>query len=64
MPLWAARLGMRVLARRKDALASLFGLGVLQDQQQVRWDDSALTQRGIRPTSASEFIEAQARVLG
>ena len=63
MPLWVARLGMRLLARPNDALASLFGLGVLQDQQQVRWDDGPLTSRGITPTSASEFIERQARSL-
>jgi uncharacterized protein YbjT (DUF2867 family) len=63
MPLWAARLGMRVLSRRNDALSSLFGLGVLQDQQQVRWDDAPLTERGISATSASDFIESQARAL-
>ena len=63
MPLWVARLGMRLLARPNDALASLFGLGVLQDQQQVRWDESPLATRGITPMSASEFIERQARSL-
>ena len=64
MPIWAARLGMRVLARRNDALASLLGLGVLQNQQQVRWDHTPLSERGLVPTSASDFIEAQARALG
>lgn len=63
LPLWVARLGMRLLARPNDALASLFGLGVLQDQQQVRWDDGPLTSRGITPLSASEFIERQAQSL-
>ncbi len=64
MPIWAARLGMRLLARRNDALASLFGLGVLQDRLQVRWDETPLTTRGISPRSATEFIETQARAVG
>jgi uncharacterized protein YbjT (DUF2867 family) len=63
MPLWAMRGGMRLLARRNDALASLFGLGVLQDRTLARWDDGPLTERGIEPLSATEFVETQARAL-
>jgi uncharacterized protein YbjT (DUF2867 family) len=63
MPLWAVRAGMRLLARRNDALASLFGLGVLQDRTLARWDDGPLRRRGIEPLSATEFVERQARAL-
>lgn len=64
MPIWAARLGARLLAHRQDGLASLFGLGVLQDRRPLDLNDTALTERGITPLPATEFIERQARSLG
>ncbi|TDO54627.1 putative NAD(P)-binding protein [Kribbella sp. VKM Ac-2527] len=59
LPRAAARLGMRLLARPNDALASIFGTGLLQDLVESRSDDSALRLRGITPTAASEFIRSQ-----
>jgi len=63
MPRAAARIGMRVLARPNDALASVFGAGLLQDLVGSRCDDTALRQRGIAARPASEFIREQARAL-
>lgn len=63
MPRGVARLGVRVLARRNDALASVFGAGLLQDVAEGTWDDGPLTERGIRAKPASQFIREQARAL-
>ena len=63
MPLFAAKLAMRVLARPNDALASLFGTGVVFDLVQASWDDSPLRQRGIDPRSASDFLAQQAEAV-
>jgi uncharacterized protein YbjT (DUF2867 family) len=62
MPRWAARLGMRLLDRPKDGLASVFGAGLLQDLVESRWDDGPLRERGIEPRSATAFLEEQARL--
>jgi uncharacterized protein YbjT (DUF2867 family) len=59
MPRPLARLGMRVLARRRPALASVFGAGLLQDLLEARWDDSPLRERGIIPKPVREHIRAQ-----
>jgi uncharacterized protein YbjT (DUF2867 family) len=59
MPALAARLLMRLLARPKPALASVFGTGLLTDLVPAAWDDEPLRSRGIEPTAASEFIAAQ-----
>lgn len=59
LPTPVARLAMRLLDRRHDALASVFGAGLLQDLGDVRWDDKPLTQRGIAAKPASEFIREQ-----
>ncbi|MDQ1614884.1 MAG: hypothetical protein QOJ60_823 [Actinomycetota bacterium] len=64
MPLFAARLGARLLARPNPALASVFGLGVLMDVVVPRWDDGPLQERGIKARPATEWIEQQARALG
>lgn len=61
MPRPVARAGIRVLGRRRDALASVFGAGLLQDLVPATWDDSALTERGISPRPASAFIREQVR---
>jgi uncharacterized protein YbjT (DUF2867 family) len=57
------RLGMHVLNRPNDALASFFGLALMRDLADSGWDDSPLRQRGITPRSASEFLEVQASSL-
>ncbi len=62
-PLLVAKLGMRLLARRNDALASIFGTGVLQSVAPT-WDDGPLRARGIEPRPASEWIRQQAAAVG
>jgi uncharacterized protein YbjT (DUF2867 family) len=61
-PLLVAKLGMRLLAGRNDALASIFGTGVLQSVGST-WDDEPLRARGIEPRSASDWIRQQAAAL-
>jgi uncharacterized protein YbjT (DUF2867 family) len=63
MPLFAARLAMRLMRNRNQALASVFGTGVLMDTVASDWDDAPLRDRGIQPRSATDFIQAQARSL-
>lgn len=60
MPRPVARIGMRLLARPNDALASVFGTGLLQDLGDSRCDDEPLRQRGITAKPASQFIREQA----
>jgi uncharacterized protein YbjT (DUF2867 family) len=60
MPRPVARLAIRLLRGRKDALASAFGAGLLQDLVEASWDDTPLRERGIVPTSASDFVRAAA----
>lgn len=60
VPLPVARLGMKLLSRPNDALASIFGTGVMQDQIAVTWDDAPLRERGITPRSATDWINQQA----
>ncbi len=64
MPRSIARLAARVLARLHDGLASVLGLALHQDLVPAQWDDAPLRQRGITPTSTSEFIQDQARTKG
>ena len=61
MPRPVARLAMRLLNKRNNALASAFGAGLLQDIRPADWDDEPLRQRGIKPTPASDFLREQAR---
>ena len=63
MPRPVARLAIRVLAKRYDALATAFGAGLHQDTVEATWDDAPLRERGITPRSASEFLREQAREL-
>jgi uncharacterized protein YbjT (DUF2867 family) len=60
LPRPVTRLGMRLLARPNDALASVFGAGLLQDLVASSWDDAPLQERGINAKSASQFIRQQA----
>ena len=64
MPRSIARLMSRVLSRPHDGLASVMGLALHQDLVPSQWDDAPLRQRGIAPTSTSEFIREQARTKG
>ena len=63
MPRLVARLAIRVLAKRHDALASAFGAGLHQDTVEATWDDAPLHERGITPRSASDFLREQARAM-
>jgi uncharacterized protein YbjT (DUF2867 family) len=63
MPRPVARLAARLLDKRNDGLASVFGAGLLQDIYPADWDDEPLRQRGITPRSASDFLREQARRL-
>jgi uncharacterized protein YbjT (DUF2867 family) len=60
MPRPIARMAIRVLNKRNDALASAFGAGLLQDIRAADWDDVALRERGITPTSATDYLRAEA----
>jgi uncharacterized protein YbjT (DUF2867 family) len=64
MPRPVARLAMRLLDKRNDALATVFGAGLLQDVLVARWDDEPLRARGISPRSATEFLRLQAAAAG
>lgn len=60
MPRPVARLAMRLLDRRNDALSSVFGAGLLQDLHPASWDDGPLRARGIVPRSALDYLAEQA----
>ena len=62
LPLAVARIGMRLLARPNDAIASILGTGVLQDTAPLTCDDAPLRERGITPRSASDWIREQAGI--
>ena len=61
MPRAVARVAIRVLDRRNDALASALGAGLLQDLRPADWDDQPLRNFGISPRPASDFLREQAR---
>jgi hypothetical protein len=54
---------MRLLARRKPALASVFGVGLLMDLQESRVDDEPLRARAISPRSTADYLREQATAL-
>jgi len=62
-PLLVAKLGMRLLAGRNDAMASIFGTGVMQAADGATWDDEPLRARGIEPRPASDWIRQQAAAV-
>ncbi|MEZ2388331.1 SDR family oxidoreductase [bacterium RCC_150] len=64
MPRLVARTAIRLLGRRRDALASAFGAGLIQDLREATWDDEPLRRRGINARPASDFLREQARPLG
>jgi uncharacterized protein (DUF2267 family) len=63
MPRPVARVAIRVLAKRYDALATAFAAGLHQDTVRATWDDGPLRERGITPRSASDFLRQQAAEL-
>lgn len=63
MPRPVARLAVRVLAKRYDALATAFAAGLHQDMFEATWDDAPLRERGITPRSAGDFLREQAGQL-
>jgi uncharacterized protein YbjT (DUF2867 family) len=63
MPLPVARLAVRLLHRRNDALASALGAGIHQDLYEATWDDQPLRQRGINPKAATDFLREQTSQL-
>ncbi|MGW1345978.1 SDR family oxidoreductase [Kribbella sp. NPDC002412] len=63
MPAPLARLAIRMLNDRNDAMASVFGAGLLLGTQPATWDDEPLRQRGITPRSATDFLRDQANRL-
>lgn len=60
MPRPVARIAIRLMNKRNDALASAFGAGLLQDIRAADWDDAALRERGITPRPARDFLREQA----
>jgi hypothetical protein len=63
VPLLVARVGARLLDRPNDALASIFGTGLVQDLVNAHWDDAAFRERGLTPRSATAWLEEQAASL-
>ena len=63
VPRVVARIGLRVLARPNDALASIFGAGLHQDLVGADWDDSPFRAREITPRSATEWLQQQAGTI-
>lgn len=61
MPRPVARLAIRLMNKRNDALSSAFGAGLLQDIRPADWDDEPLRQHGIKPKPASDFLREQAQ---
>lgn len=60
VPLVVAKLGMRLMARPNDSVASILGTGVLQDTAPSTCDDQPLRERGITGRSATDWIHQQA----
>jgi len=60
LPRPVAWMAARLLRKRNDALASVFGAGLLQDIRPADWDDAALRERGITPRPASDYLREAA----
>jgi uncharacterized protein YbjT (DUF2867 family) len=59
MPRAAARLGSRLVARKKPELATVFGLGLMMDLHETHADDAALRDRGIDPQPVAAHFGRQ-----
>lgn len=62
-PRAVAKLGLRLLDRPNDALASILGTGLHLDLVEADWDDSPFRTRGITPRSATGWLEQQAHSI-
>jgi uncharacterized protein YbjT (DUF2867 family) len=60
LPRPLARFAIPLLNRSNDGLASVFGVGLVQDTYIGDWTDEPLRQRGITPRSTTDFLRAQA----
>jgi uncharacterized protein YbjT (DUF2867 family) len=60
LPRSLARFAIPLLNRLNDGLASVFGVGLVQDLYAGDWTDEPLRQRGITPRSTTDFLRAQA----
>jgi len=60
MPRPLVRLALRVLPKRKAALASVFGLGLMMDLQEPSCDAGAFAERQIEPKPAGDYLREQA----
>jgi uncharacterized protein YbjT (DUF2867 family) len=63
VPRSVAAIWARTLSRPSPVIASVMGLGLLQDVPSSGWDDGPLRLRGITPRPASEFLRMQAESL-
>jgi uncharacterized protein YbjT (DUF2867 family) len=63
MPRAVAKVGMRLLDRPNDALASVFGAGLHQDLVAAAWDDAPFRARGTTPRSVTEWLEQQVKTV-
>jgi uncharacterized protein YbjT (DUF2867 family) len=61
VPRALTKIGMRLLDRPNDAVASIFGAGLHQDLVVADWDDGPFRARGITARSATEWLEQQAK---
>ncbi len=59
IPAFVAKLGVRVLEKRNDALASVFASGLQQDMP-GDWSEAPLRDRGITPRTPTRWLEQQA----
>jgi uncharacterized protein YbjT (DUF2867 family) len=62
LPLPVARLAIRLLHKRNDALASVFGAGLMADTRPATCDEAPLRERGIEAKPASAFLREQAEL--
>lgn len=60
LPAPVARLAIRLLRRRNEAVASVIGISLLFSLQDVPWTDEPLRSRAISPRPATSFLRDQA----
>jgi uncharacterized protein YbjT (DUF2867 family) len=60
LPAPVARLAIKLLNRRNEAVASVFGISLLFSLQDVPWTDEPLRSRGISPRPPSSFLRDEA----
>ncbi len=60
LPRPIVRFAIPLLNRSNDGLASIFGVGLIQDLYSGDWTDEPLRHRGITPRSTTDFLRDQA----